>query len=94
MAVPQSQLVRLLEEQKKIAEELKDKGTIKEEDIRRGEYNLYRKIEEIMQLVDGQVIYDWDEYFMNVACLAALRSKDPKTPVRYCHYYIVESNVF
>ena len=43
-----------------------------------------------MSQVDGQVIYDWDEYFMNVACLAALRSKDPSTPVRNCHYYIVK----
>ena len=24
----------------------------------------------------------WDEYYMKIACLAALRSKDPKTPVR------------
>ena len=31
---------------------------------------------------------EWDEYFMGVACLAALRSKDPRTPVRYCHYTV------
>ena len=24
---------------------------------------------------------EWDEYYMGIACLAALRSKDPKTPV-------------
>ena len=24
---------------------------------------------------------EWDEYYMKIACLAALRSKDPKTPV-------------
>ena len=24
----------------------------------------------------------WDEYYMKIACLAALRSKDPRTPVR------------
>ena len=40
-----------------------------------------------MSQVDGQVIYDWDEYFMNVACLAALRSKDSSTPVRNFHYH-------
>ena len=33
---------------------------------------------------------EWDEYFMGVACLAALRSKDPRTPVRYYHYYTVK----
>ena len=65
-----------------------DDGTIDETKIRKAMYQQYRKIEQIMQLVDGQVIYDWDEYFMGVACLAALRSKDPRTPVRYCHYYI------
>ena len=58
--------------------------------IRKGMYEQYIKIEQIMQLVNGQVIYDWDEYFMNVACLAALRSKDPRTPVRYSHYYTVK----
>ena len=25
----------------------------------------------------------WDEYYMKIACLAALRSKDPKKPVSY-----------
>ena len=25
---------------------------------------------------------EWDEYYMKIACLAALRSKDPRTPVR------------
>ena len=35
-------------------------------------------------------VYDWDEYFMSVACLAALRSKDSSTAVRYCHYYTVK----
>ena len=26
---------------------------------------------------------EWDEYYMKIACLAALRSKDPSTPVSY-----------
>ena len=97
MATSQSQskgIEDLLEDQKKIFEELdkkkKSEGTFKEKDIRSAMYEQYRKIEEIMQLIDGRVIYDWDEYFMNVACLAALRSKDPRTPVRDCHYYIVK----
>ena len=29
----------------------------------------------------------WDEYYMKIACLAALRSKDPKTPVSYSTTY-------
>ena len=75
---------------KKIVEDVqqtKPDSPIKEKDIRSA---MYRKTEEITKLVDGRVIYDWDEYFMSVACLAALRSKDPRTPVRYCHYYTVK----
>ena len=34
-----------------------------------------------------KVLNNWEEQFMSVACLAALRSKDPRTQVRYCHYY-------
>ena len=30
---------------------------------------------------------EWDEYYMKIACLAALRSKDPKTPVSYSTTY-------
>ena len=33
--------------------------------------------------------HEWDEYFMGVACLAALRSKDPRTPV-ISYYYEVK----
>ena len=29
---------------------------------------------------------EWDRYYMKIACLAALRSKDPSTPVRLVHY--------
>ena len=90
-------IVKILEDQKEIAEKLRktvSEGTQKksemEEEIRKEMYKQYRKIEQIMQLVDGQVIYDWDEYFMSVACLAALRSRDPSTPVRYYHYYTVK----
>ena len=57
-------------------QEKKSKGTIKEKDIGSANYK------EIKQQVGGQVFHDWDEYFMSVACLAALRSKDPRTPVR------------
>ena len=28
------------------------------------------------------LIYDWDQYFMSIACLAALASKDKHSPVR------------
>ena len=86
------QIKRKLEEQKdnidKLLRKIPDSnGAVNEKEIREEMYKQYRKIEQIMQLVDGQVIYDWDEYFMNVACLAALRSKDPRTQVRYSHYY-------
>ena len=93
MATSQSQssniLKKLKEEMDKLMQIISnDDGTINEKKIRKGMYEQYKKIEKIMELVDGQVIYDWDEYFMSVACLAALRSKDPSTPVRYYHYYI------
>ena len=92
MATSQSQsqkIVKLLKDQKDIAEKLEktvSEGTQKkksemDKEIRKEMYRQYRKTEQIMELVDGQTIYDWDEYFMSVACLAALRSKDPSTPV-------------
>ena len=98
MATSQSQSLQIkekLQEQKIIIDKLlqkipDDNGATNEKDIREDMYKHYRKTEQIMQQVDGQVIYDWDEYFMGVACLAALRSKDPRTPVRYCHYYIAK----
>ena len=90
MDTSQSQSSKVLNTLGEQMDELKhiisnDDGTINGKKIRKGMYEQYTKIEQIMQLVDGQVIYDWDEYFMNVACLAALRSKDPRTPVRYSH---------
>ena len=38
----------------------------------------------INEALEEHVIFDWDEYFMCIACLAALRSKDPRTPVSIC----------
>ena len=98
MATSQSQSLKIkekLQKQKELIENLlqeipDDNSAVNEKKIRENMYKQYTKIGEIMQLVDGQVIYDWDEYFMNVACLAALRSKDPRTPVRYSHYYTVK----
>ena len=93
MATSQSQSEGkdLLEDIKNIIEKVQaSKDTITEKDNRSAMYMMYSKIEKIIQLADGQVIYDWDEYFMNVACLASLRSEDPRTPVRYCHYYAVK----
>ena len=97
MTALQSQSLQIkekLQKQKKLIDELlqqipDDDSGVDEKKIRTKMYEQYTIIEEIMQQVDGQVIYDWDEYFMSVACLAALRSKDPSTPVRYCHYYPV-----
>ena len=91
MDTSQSQSVQIkekLEEQKNNIDKLLQKipdgnDAINEKEIREEMYRQYRRIGEIMKLVDGQVIYDWDEYFMSVASLAALKSKDPSTPVRY-----------
>ena len=95
MATSQSQSSKILKTLEDQMDELKniishDDATIDKTKIRDGMYKQYRKIEQVIGLVDGQVIYDWDEYFMSVACLAALRSKDSSTPVRYCHYYTVK----
>ena len=98
MATSQSQSLKIkvkLQKQKELIENLlqeipDDSSTVNEKKIRENMYKQYTKIGEIMQQVDGQVIYDWDEYFMGVACLAALRSKDPRTPVRYYHHYTVK----
>ena len=38
-------------------------------------------IQEKAKLIENQATKAWDEYYMNIACLAALRSKDPSTPV-------------
>ena len=35
-------------------------------------------LENKMQQIQNEM---WDEYYMKIACLAALRSKDPRTPV-------------
>ena len=53
------------------------------DDIVRGKVNEIRRIlQDIEKIVpDPDVIYDWDQYFMSIACLAALRSKDRSVPV-------------
>ena len=38
-------------------------------------------IQEKAKLITNQATKAWDEYYMKIACLAALRSKDPSTPV-------------
>ena len=101
MATSQSQSLKIkekLQKQKELINNLlqeipDDNSAVNEKKIRKNMYKQYTIIGEIMQQVDGQVIYDWDEYFMNAACLAALRSKNPSTPVRY-HYYTVKKNIF
>ena len=40
-------------------------------------------IQEKAKLIENQATKAWDEYYMKIACLAALRSKDPSTPVSY-----------
>ena len=38
-------------------------------------------IQEKAREIEEQATKAWDEYYMKIACLAALRSKDPSTPV-------------
>ena len=45
------------------------------------EYIVKELIEQIIE--KALEIVAWDEYYMKIACLAALRSKDPSTPVSY-----------
>ena len=40
-----------------------------------------KRIQEKAKLIENQAKMLWDEYYMKIACLAALRSKDPSTPV-------------
>ena len=40
-------------------------------------------IQEKAKLIENQATTLWDEHYMKIACLAALRSKDPSTPVSY-----------
>ena len=58
---------------KKDAYNLSSAKKIKEADIE----NIKGKVKEFKEKRSKQ----WDEYYMKIACLAALRSKDPRTPV-------------
>ena len=40
-------------------------------------------IQEQAKSLGRQKQRQWDEYYMKIACLTALRSKDPRTPVSY-----------
>ena len=46
-------------------------------------HEIQEKLQEVKKIMQPEVdvIYDWDQYFMSIACLAALRSKDPRVPV-------------
>ncbi|XP_019859232.1 PREDICTED: uncharacterized protein LOC109587434 [Amphimedon queenslandica] len=52
--------------------------------------NLEKEVQELEKIkaeakvVEQEANEEWDEYYMNIACLAALRSKDPSTPVGAC----------
>ena len=45
--------------------------------------NQMQWIQKQAKIIENQTTkaWDWDEYCMKIACLAALRSKDPSTPV-------------
>ena len=78
MATSQSQSLKIkekLQKQKELIENLlqeipDDDSAVNEKKIRENMYKQYTKIGEIMQLVDGQVIYDWDVLlYSQVKCL-------------------------
>ena len=48
---------------------------------------LEQKAQQAKELEKQAQQKEWDEYYMKIACLAALRSKDPKTPVSYSTTY-------
>ena len=60
-------------------------GLTNQQSLETAVYDIQKVLEEIIHTQDNevskQVIYDWDQYFMSIACLGALRSKDPSTPV-------------
>ena len=60
-------------------------GLTDQQSLETAVYDIRKVLEEIIHTQDNevskQVIYDWDQYFMSIACLAALRSKDRSTPV-------------
>ena len=52
------------------------------DEVRKKVSKIQKELIQIQKIVPApDVIYDWDQYFMSIACLAALRSKDPSTPV-------------
>ena len=64
------------DEEKKLTEEMKRiQNAIKDANKE------LEKIKERVQSFPHLKKIQWDEYYMKIACLAALRSKDPRTPV-------------
>ena len=47
---------------------------------------IQEQAESVGTKVGRQEQRQWDEYYMKTACLTALRSKDPRTPVSYSDY--------
>ena len=66
-----------------IASLLQELPTEDEETACETVYGIQEKLQAIKKIIQPEVdvIYDWDQYFMSIACLAALRSKDRSTPV-------------
>ena len=52
--------------------------------ITEDEYTKIKNIQKDVKKLKQKVLKsEWDEYYMKIACLTALRSKDPRTPVSY-----------
>ena len=70
---------------RKISSELEDLPSSTDEEVRKKVFKIQKELEQIKKIVPDpdalDVIYDWDQYFMSIACLAALRSKDRSVPV-------------
>jgi dCMP deaminase len=76
-------LKRIVDKLKKITSAMKP---VNNEELTESIEQCYKELSELeTHLTDtSQIIYDWHDYFMCIACLAALRSADPKTKVGAC----------
>ena len=59
-----------------------DDKRVKKQKLAKFKRRIHKKVLSKFHVDDPDVIYDWDEYFMCIACLAALRSKDRSVAVR------------
>ncbi|XP_019860856.1 PREDICTED: uncharacterized protein LOC100639305 [Amphimedon queenslandica] len=79
---------KILKEKVGEAKELKEKACNTIQKLQKNPSSV--KEAEVKEILDETKLFQrdwrqqWDEYYMKIACLAALRSKDPRTPVGVC----------